>query len=277
MTAQKLTVIDIGARAGLHPRWNGIPIDAVGFECDEVECSRLNKEGGKVRYLPYAVGAADNQPATLHLTSGIGCSSLYVPNQKLLADYWHRRYWQVEREVPVTLMTLDTVCQRDNVRPDAIKLDIQGGEMDALQGAKGVLQNVLAVELEVAFNETYVGQALFADIDTFLRQRGFTLIKLRTESWRREREYQSPHGANILYGDALYLHEENLAKSPEKAAHIYKAYKLHDRTGEKFQQTWYQRLWGALIKRTNGGYKTWRTWLDAAAPPAIRDYRDPDL
>jgi len=273
----KLLVFDIGARDGLHSRWNGIPIEAVGFEADEVECERLNKKGGPVRFLPYALGSADNQAATLHLTSGIGCSSLYEPNQELLAPYWHRQYWQVERKVPVTLTTLDTVCERDHLRPDAMKLDIQGAELEALKGSEKILPGMLAVEIEVAFSETYIGQPLFADIDTFMRSRGFTLVKLRTESWRREGATRSPHGATVLYGDALYLHEANLARAPQKAAHIYCAYKLHDRSQETYSQSWWQRLVGALMQRTNGGYKTWRTWLDASAPRTIRDFRDPDL
>jgi FkbM family methyltransferase len=272
-----LVVIDIGAREGLHPRWNGLPIEAIGLDADREECDRLNAAGGNVRFLPYAVGKADGEPAVLNLTSGISCSSLYQPNQKVLAPYWHRRYWQVERQVPLTLITLDTICKRHGVRPDAIKLDIQGAELAALEGAENVLKDVLAVELEVAFQETYVGQPLFSDIDAFLRARGFSLTKLRTESWRRDIQTKSPHGATVLYGDALYLHEGRLLASPAKAMHIYRAYRLHDRTGDTVSQTWWQRAISWAMAHTDGNYKTWRTWLDACAFPAIRDFRDPDL
>lgn len=273
----QLTVIDIGARAGLHPRWDGLPIDAIGLEADQEECGRLNAAGGNVRYLPYAVGETDNKAAVLNLTSGIGCSSLYEPNQQLLAPFWHRRYWKIERQVPITLITLDTICARHEIRPDALKLDIQGAELDALRGAENVLKHVLAVELEVAFSETYVGQPLFSDLDMFLRARGFSIAKLRTESWRRETETRSPYGATLLYGDALYLHENRLATEPEKARHIYRAYRLHDRTGDAIPQSWLQRVIGWAMQRTDGNYKTWRTWLDACAYPSIRDFRDPDL
>ncbi|WP_116813548.1 FkbM family methyltransferase [Steroidobacter cummioxidans] len=273
----KLIVIDIGARAGLHPRWNGLPIEAIGLEADQEECDRLNAAGGDVRFLPYAVGRTDGESAVLNLTSGIGCSSLYEPNQELLAPYWHRRYWQVERQVPMTLITLDTICERHGIRPDALKLDIQGGELAALEGAEDVLKGVLAVELEVAFQETYLGQPLFADIDAFLRARGFSLTKLRTESWRRDKETKSPHGATVLYGDALYLHESRLLDAPVKANHIYRAYRLHDRTGDTVSRTWWQRVISWAMLRTDGNYKTWRTWLDACASPSMRDFRDPDL
>lgn len=276
-SASRLVVIDIGARAGLHPRWTGLPIEAIGLEADEVECARLNAAGGSVRFLPYAVGKSDGESATLHLTSGIGCTSIFEPNQALLAPYWHRRYWQIEKRIPITLTTLDTICRRDGIRPDALKLDIQGAELAALQGADAILEHVLAIELEVAFQETYVGQPLFADIDNFLRARGFSLTKLRTESWRRDTQTRSPHGATVLYGDALYLHESRLLTAPEKARLIYRAYRLHDRSGDAVSQTWWQRAIGWAMQRTDGTYKTWRTWLDACAFPSIRDFRDPDL
>lgn len=35
--------------------------------------------------------------------------------------------------------------------------------------------------------------------------------------------------------------------------------------------------WAMKRSRTDGTYKTWRTWLDACAFPTIRDFRDPDL
>lgn len=273
----KLVLIDIGARAGLSARWSGIPIEAIGLEPDVEECNRLNASGGGVRYLPYAVGAVDAEVATLNMTSGIGCSSLYEPNQAFLGDYWHRRYFQIERKIPITLTTLDTILSKDGIRPDVLKLDIQGGELPALQGAEASLKSVLAIDLEVEFNEMYAGQPLFAHVDTFLRARGFTLVKLRTESWRRETETKSPHGATVLSGDALYLHEPRLKANPAKAMHIYRAYRLHDRSGDKVEQTWWQRAIGTAMKHTDGGYKTWRTWLDACAFPAIRDFRDPEL
>jgi FkbM family methyltransferase len=272
----KLVLIDIGARAGLNPRWKGIPIEAIGLEPDIEECDRLNASGGDVRYLPYAAGAKDDEVATLNMTSGIGCTSVLEPNQALLSQYWQRRYFQVERKIPIKLMTLDTILG-DRIRPDVIKLDIQGGELAALQGAERCLQSTLAVDVEVEFNEMYAGQPLYKDIDAFMRARGFTVTKLRTEHWRKETETRSPYGATILSGDALYLHEERCRANPEKAMHIYRAYKLHDRTGCQVKQTWWQQIIAAMMKRTDGGYKTWRTWLDACAYPGIRDFRDPEL
>ena len=41
-----------------------------------------------------------------------------------------------------------------------------------------LLNECLAIEAEVMFSPLYIGQPLFSDIDTFLRQHGFTLWRL---------------------------------------------------------------------------------------------------
>ena len=52
---------------------------------------------------------------------------------------------------------------------DFIKLDIQGGEPNALKGAKS-LNKVLGLEIEIEFHKIYKNQPLFSDINTFMRK-----------------------------------------------------------------------------------------------------------
>ena len=149
-----------------------------------------------------------------------------------------------------------------------------GCGVDALKGGMSILGNVLAIELEIAFSETYVGSAVRANRHLHARA-WFSLMKLRTESWRREPEAKSPHPATVLYGDGLYLHESRLGRRP-RAAVVYQV-ELHDRSGQSFTQKWWQRLVGWAMRHTDGNYKTWRAWLDGCTYPSIRDFRDPDL
>ena len=55
-----------------------------------------------------------------------------------------------------------------------------------------MLDNVAAVELEVEFVKQYVDQALFADVDAFMRDRGFTLRGLRRTYWREKARTLTP-------------------------------------------------------------------------------------
>jgi hypothetical protein len=67
---------------------------------------------------------------------------------------------------------------------------------------------VFGVEVEVEFTPIYRDQPLFADVDAFLRQRGFLLFDLRPVYWKREggRNIGGPWG-QIMWADALYLKE----------------------------------------------------------------------
>lgn len=60
---------------------------------------------------------------------------------------------------------------------DFLKMDIQGGELLALQGASRSLKSVLAVGSEVLFNSCYSGAPVFSEIDLELRKQGFIFHK----------------------------------------------------------------------------------------------------
>ncbi|SVD07799.1 uncharacterized protein METZ01_LOCUS360653, partial [marine metagenome] len=56
---------------------------------------------------------------------------------------------------------------------DFLKMDIQGSELKVLENATNLLETTLVLQVEVEFVELYKGQPLFADVDSFLRSRGF--------------------------------------------------------------------------------------------------------
>lgn len=98
-------------------------------------------------------------------------------------------------DTTLRLTRLDTAC--GDFQPDVMKVDTQGTELDVPQGAGRLLDSVLAVELEVEFVPQYVGQALFADVDTFLRRQNLMLRGLRRTYWRESAVHLHPYrGAN---------------------------------------------------------------------------------
>ena len=56
---------------------------------------------------------------------------------------------------------------------DLIRINIQGGELKAINGGKRIFKNALAIQIELSFSETYQGAPFFSDIDPILRQMGF--------------------------------------------------------------------------------------------------------
>jgi len=61
--------------------------------------------------------------------------------------------------IEVNVDTLDNVCERLAFKPDLVKLDLQGGELAALQGARKVLQSAEFAIIEFGVLEAYVGRS----------------------------------------------------------------------------------------------------------------------
>lgn len=179
---------------------------------------------------------------TLYITQDPMCSSLYPPNEPFLARF------QVEMDmmkgvatVEVETTTLDTFCQEQGIPGlDFLRTDVQGADLDVLRGATNQLaRSLLAVEMEVIFSPLYVGQPLFADIDTFMRQHGFMLMQLGLHAGASRRWFPVVNNPAIyrgqkLWGDAVYVRDLLAPETPDQwrtPNHIFKLACLMDVKG----------------------------------------------
>ena len=181
-----LTIVDVGARWGVAERWSALAPDlrVYGFDPDPEECERLNAALGDTggdritEYVPSAL-AATAGTMRLHVTAEPACSSMYPPVARLSRVFRELECIEQTDRIEVNVTTLDMWCADHDVEViDFLKLDTQGSELGVLQGAERMLGSVLVLEIEVEFNPIYEGQPLFADIDGFLRARGFVLWRL---------------------------------------------------------------------------------------------------
>lgn len=85
---------------------------------------------------------------------------------------------------------------------DILKLDIQGHELQALQGAVGLLTSTppRAICLEVSFVRLYENACLYHEVDEFLRRYGYWLYKYYG--------LHMPGEGRLTQGEALYLRED---------------------------------------------------------------------
>lgn len=222
LNGEKITLIDIGARYGIHKRWDAIAslLNVYAFEPDAEECARINASAESLPYrlecIPCALGDSAQSGIPLYICKDPGCSSLYQPNLEFARQFYFGDSMEVTRTVQVSTERLDTICNQRNLRPDVIKIDTQGYELNILKGSGSVLDTVKFVELEVEFNEQYKDQPLFSDVDLFMRSRGFALLGLRRTYWRRQvtrADLRSPFGGQIVHGDVLYYNDK-LLKDP---------------------------------------------------------------
>jgi FkbM family methyltransferase len=79
--------------------------------------------------------------------------------------------------IEVETMPLDDYCLRNDIKViDILKLDVQGGEMKVLEGARQLLksQSISLILCEVEFIEHYKEQPLYHDIAFFLKGYGYS-------------------------------------------------------------------------------------------------------
>jgi FkbM family methyltransferase len=145
--------------------------DVVGFEPNREALAKLNAaKGPNETYLRYAVG--DGGRHTLHYCAAPGMTSLYKPNLSVLGLFHGFANWaRVVATEEIDTVRLDDIAETENV--DLLKLDIQGAELMVLRNAQARLEHALVIQTEVEFIAMYEGQPLFAELDLFLRARGF--------------------------------------------------------------------------------------------------------
>jgi FkbM family methyltransferase len=58
-----------------------------------------------------------------------------------------------------------------------VKLDVQGFELNALRGAEGCLDRIVAVEIELSLTPVYQGQPLVVEVVKYLDLKGFSTVR----------------------------------------------------------------------------------------------------
>jgi FkbM family methyltransferase len=146
-----------------------------------------------------AIGAAEGR-ATLHVAGNSVSSSLLPMLEAHLLSAPESAY-VAEEQVPV--LTLDDLCRSVDCAGEAIflKLDVQGGEMDALRGGPEVLRRVRALEIEMSLVPLYDGQPLLPEVASFLIDAGFVVASVADAFRDRDSE-------RLLQVDCIWVRHE---------------------------------------------------------------------
>jgi FkbM family methyltransferase len=215
-----VTLVDVGSAGGLHPRWKPFAkiLSAILFDPRESAASG-GFGAGQTRVYPVALSNQSGE-ATLHVTALANMSSFLHPDSAVLARYRKKAAdTQIVKNETCPTERLDVLSKSDGFRPDVIKVDTQGSELMVLEGAEQSLDSVVLAEIEVSFFQRYVGQPLFADIEAWMKNRGFELLELH-----RLKRYRAANGqglysplfndgqrsGRVTYGDAIFVRKEDL-------------------------------------------------------------------
>lgn len=147
------------------------------------------------------------------LGSSAGNAPFFVGGQReemssLLPRAAGKRYYRHDlTELPggVQVTTLDNYFYR-KPSPHIIKLDLQGGELDALSGSRNILlrlRNPLMLYLEVLFVELYQQNPLLLDVWSFLLDRDYTLFDIYNLS-------RSKVNRRLKVADVLFVNRDTV-------------------------------------------------------------------
>ena len=212
-----LTLVDIGGRgSAFYPFMTLAPFaHYVVSEPDAGEAARLRDQLPRaapwrmVTVMTEAI-ASRRGIADLHVASEPGMSSLLEPDQKVTARFHLASKFKIESVVEVPTLPLDDAAAQYGFAGAAcLKADTQGTELDILaSGPRLVGESLLGVHVESCFHAFYTGQAVFADVDSHLRQRGFMLVSLNRTALRRSGYRTHLYSKRVIaWAHCLYLRE----------------------------------------------------------------------
>jgi FkbM family methyltransferase len=176
------TVLDVGANEGQFVKVARVlfpqaPI--LAFEPNphlRPSLESLISASGAGALLPFACG---REPGVLplYLTKFSPSASLLQPTELSIPDFPSA---EIGESIQVKVERLDDVVRASVLAraPYLLKLDVQGFELEVLQGATGILPDVAVILCEVNAEDFYAGQAGFEQIYLFMREHGFKLVDI---------------------------------------------------------------------------------------------------
>ena len=171
------TVVDVGAHHGqfallareLFPRARIFCVEPLPDAVHRLRAAVGNDD--QVTVLATAVAAVAGR-RQLHVSRKTDSSSL-LPILKPYVDAFPGT--EEAKILDVDVKTLDSVLSERIRRPCLLKVDAQGGELEVLQGAEAILEEVDVAYVECSFVEFYRGQALADEVIRAFLSHGFRL------------------------------------------------------------------------------------------------------
>ncbi|MEQ9331492.1 FkbM family methyltransferase [Thalassobaculum sp.] len=176
-------VVDAGGRYGMHPSWRGFeaPIDYRMFEPEPVEAERLTRKYASrpdVTVHDLALGAERDSTIDLFITAHHGYIGATRPNpQSLWFGEVRPDEGIVQGTITVPATTLDAYLEADGLHADFLKVDVESHELRVLQGADKTLDRVLALRVELQFDDSFEKQTASSIFNHLIDDRDFRLMR----------------------------------------------------------------------------------------------------
>lgn len=175
-------IIDGGAHRGDMPDRFGRLLPQSEFHCFEpdptlsIYLEEKFSKNPKVHIVKKALGESTCQKK-LNINASLATNSLLRTSEKL--DDQLSKLTKTVSQIGVDVITIDDYCKLNKIKNlDIIKLDLQGYDYAALQGAKETLGKAKIILVEILFEKIYVGCHSFLDIMILMEKHEFELYTL---------------------------------------------------------------------------------------------------
>ena len=129
-----------------------------------------------------------------------GNSSFFDISSQQKQSINHSNVTQIDKKIEVQCITLDDYTQENSIEQiDFMKMDIQGAETLALEGANQILNAGLisAIYVEVMFAKVYENQSFYHDISSFLLDKGYWFYDFFSSSHQSD--------GSLIHSNALFF------------------------------------------------------------------------
>jgi len=202
------TIIDVGAARGLWslevasiwPDASYFMIDALAENSSSL-CATANSLANATWRIA-AVGATDGM-VTFNVHQDLDGSTLYEERERNL----------VGESRQLLMTTVDSLVRREGLRPPfLLKADVQGAELDVIQGARSTLADVEMVILEVLLFDFFQGRApQFARTVAEMSARGFVAWDIFGLGYR-------PYDGALSQADVVFVKHDGVFRTVHQYA-----------------------------------------------------------
>jgi FkbM family methyltransferase len=151
---------------------------------------------------PHQIAICENtNKHTLYSNRSAATNSMLSKDSRSDA-LWGQGLFDTGSPIEVSSTTIDRFCIENHIRTiDILKMDIQGGELKALQGAEATLsrQDISLIYLEIIIGETYVGQPKLLEYIQQLDSHGYELFDFYSPERRHMR---------LIQTDAIFINRD---------------------------------------------------------------------
>lgn len=180
-------VLDVGANQGQWAsriRKDGYMHKIVSFEPSEAFNSLVDRSKTDLNWdcRKLAVSNISSEVELYSASNGNLSTSILKPKEILNQGF----NLEFDKKFIAKAVTIDDFFSTYPQSLFYLKLDVQGAEMKALQGAKKFLENCIAVEFESALVDLYEGETTHYQISDWLRRNNFEPFQIVITHWDRK-------------------------------------------------------------------------------------------